>query len=146
MVILFAVTLVPSVGGCASSALTPREACLLVEASPSVNLYDGQAHALNLILYPLTGPTGFEQASVEDLVTERGVDGMAGPPISVMISPGEVREVREVFPATTIYLGIVADYYQAGETPGNRRALIEAKCSMFSSSTIILAARDLLVD
>lgn len=132
--------------GCGSNPLRPREACLVVEASPSLNLYDGQAHALNLLLYPLTGPTGFEQASIEDLVGGRGVDGLAGPPISVMMSPGEIREVRELFPATTAFLGVVADYYQGGETSGNRRALIGASCSLFSSQKIALSARDLLVD
>ena len=131
---------------CSSSVSELREACLLVEASPSLNLYDGQAHALKLLLYPLTTPTGFRQATIEDLVQGRSVDGMTGSPIPVVISPGEVRELREPFPGQTEWVGVVADYYQEGDEPGNRRAVVPAGCSLISTEEIALAARDLLYD
>lgn len=131
---------------CAGS-YKPREVCLVIEATQSLNLYDGQAHALNLLIYPLTGPAAFNEASVDALVSGRGIEGAAGPAISVMMSPGEVREVREVFPAGTTTVGLVADYYQAGmESPGTRRLLVTGKCSMFGSEKIMLTARDLRVD
>lgn len=134
-------------GGCANGAFKPREVCLEVEASPSLNLYDGQAHALNLFFYPLTGPAAFQEASIEDLVSGRQIDGSAGPPISLMMSPSEVKEMREAFPPSTAFIGVVANFYQPGlETPGNRRALVNGKCSLFGSEKIMLTARDLTVE
>ena len=132
---------------CAGNSFKPREVCLVIEASPSLNLYDGEAHALNLFIYPMTGLAAFEESSIDDLVAGLKVDGAAGAPLSIMISPEEVREVRETFPPATGVIGVIADYYQAGmESPGNRRGIIEGKCSFFGSDKIILTARDLLVD
>lgn len=132
---------------CMGGALKPREVCLRIEAGPSLNLFDGEAHALNLLIYPLTGPAGFEGAPFDDLVAGRGVQGATGPPMSLMLNPGEVREVREVFPPTTGYAGVVANYYHQGsDSPGNRRVVIEGKCSLFGMDEITLTARDLLVD
>ena len=141
------VALTAFVSGCGAGSLRPREVCILIEAGPSLNLYDGEAHALNLLIYPLTGPAAFREASVDDLVSAHGIAGAAGPAISVMLSPGEVREVREAFPPATAYVGVVANYYQGGfDNPGNRRAVIEGRCSLFGTDKVTLTARDLLVD
>jgi len=141
---------VVALAGCGGGALSPREGCLTFEAGPSLHLYDGEAHALNVLIFPLIGPSAFEQASLDSLIAQQSVDGATGPALSVMLSPGEVREIREIFPGTTEYLGVVANYYQGGNdnsgNPGNRRAVVVGKCSMFGSDTIKLTARDLLVD
>lgn len=132
---------------CAGSSFKPREACLVIEASPSLNLYDGEAHALNLFIYPMTGIAVFHESSIDDLVAGKTVGGTTGPPLSVMISPGEVREFREAFSPGTSVIGVVADYYQAGmELPGNRRGVVQGKCSFFRSDKIVLTSRDLLVE
>ena len=132
---------------CAGNSFKPREVCLVIEASPSLNLYDGEAHALNLFIYPMTALSAFEESSIDDLVAGRKVDGATGAPLSIMVSPEEVREVREAFPPATGVIGVVADYYQAGtESSGIRRGIVEGKCSFFGSDTVVLTARDLLVD
>ena len=132
--------------GC-RSPLKPREVCLQILADPSLNLYNGEAHALNLLIYPMTGAAAFQEASIDDLLAERDIQGAAGPALSVMINPGEFREFRETLPATTRYVGVVANYYQAGsERPGNRRALLTGKCSLFGRDQITLTSRDVLVD
>lgn len=132
---------------CAGSNMKPREACLVLEASPSLNLYDGEAHALNVLIYPLTGASSFREASVDDLVSSRGVEGASGPAISVMMSPGEEREIKETFPPATGFLGVIGNFYQRGlDQPGNRRAVVKGKCSLFGSDKITLTARDLLAE
>lgn len=146
LVLLAALSCLALVLGC-RSPLKPREVCLLIEAGPSLNLYDGEAHALNLLIFPLTGPAAFREASVDDLVSGRGIDGAAGAAISVMLSPGEIREVREAFPPATTSVGLVANYYRGSfEKAGNRRAIVAGRCSWFRGDKIMLTARDLLVD
>jgi type VI secretion system VasD/TssJ family lipoprotein len=125
----------------------PREVCLQVQASPNLNLYDGQAHAVTVYLYPLISPLGFEQASVQDLLEGATPPGVAGPPVPITVGPGEQREFQEAFPQTAAYMGIVVDYYRApGDPEGTRRAVVPAACGLFSSQSITLSPQDLLVN
>lgn len=125
----------------------PREVCLEVQASPNLNLFDGQAHAVTIFLYPLISPLGFQQASVQDLLDGASPPGVAGPPVSITVGPGERRSFQEAFPQTSAYMGIVVDYYRGPSDPeGSRRAVVPATCGWFSSPTITLSPQDLLVN
>ena len=138
--------LFPFVGlGCGGGgAPKPRGACIGVVASPNLNLYDGQAHAVTLYLYPLTGTLGFEQASVQDLLEGHSPPGAAGPPVSLTVGPGEQLEFEEALPPSAVYVGIVADYYRApGDPEGRRRAVVPAKCSLLSTQRISLLPQEL---
>lgn len=129
-----------------SGAPEPRRACINVEASPNLNLYDGQAHAVTLYLYPLVGTLGFEQASVSDLLEGASPPGVAGPRVPVTVSPSEERSFEEAFPETAVYMGIVADYYRGpNDAEGSRRAVVPARCG-FRTPTITLSPQDLLVN
>lgn len=133
--------------GCGAKMPKPRNVCLQVLASPNLNLYDGQAHAVTVYLYPLISPLGFEQARVEDLLEGASPPGVAGPPVAISVGPGEQREFREAFPQTAAYMGIVVDYYRApGDAEGTRRAVVPATCGLFSSQAITLSPQDLLVN
>jgi len=134
--------------GCGGAKMPkPRDVCLQVTASPNLNLYDGQAHAVTVYLYPLISPLGFEQARVEDLLEGANPPGVAGPPVPITVGPGEQKEFKEAFPQTAAYMGIVVDYYRApGDAEGSRRAVVPAACSMFSSQAITLSPQDLLVN
>ena len=132
--------------GCAG-APTPIRACLSVEGSADLNLYEGQPHAVTLYLFPLIGTLGFEQASVPDLLEGLTPAGSAGPPVSITVGPGEAREFEEALPPSAAYIGIVADYYRApGDPEGRRRAVVPAKCSMFSTQRISLLSEELVVN
>jgi predicted component of type VI protein secretion system len=124
----------------------PLDACLSFTASSNLNLYDGQAHVVTLYLYPLVGTLGFEQASVTDLLEGASPPGVAGPPVAITVGPGEERAMQEAFPATAIYMGIVADYYRGpGDSEGTRRAIVPAKCGWFAPA-VTLSPTDLLVN
>jgi type VI secretion system VasD/TssJ family lipoprotein len=124
----------------------PREVCLEVQASPNLNLFDGQAHAVTIFLYPLVSPLGFQQASVQDLLDGASPPGVAAPRVSITVGPGEQLPFQEAFPQTAIYMGIVVDYYRGPNDPeGSRRAVVPATCGWFSSPTITLSPQDLLV-
>jgi type VI secretion system VasD/TssJ family lipoprotein len=131
---------------CASSP-SPRDACLLVRASGSLNTYDGQPHVVVLQLYPLGTSGGFEQLSASDLLRGTQPAGAAGPPLQVTIAPGEAREVRETFPAGTNHLGLLADYYrEPGAGEGTRKAVVAAGCGRFGRVEVVLSPSDLLVE
>ena len=133
--------------GCGAKMPKPRNVCLQVLASPNLNLFDGQAHAVTVYLYPLISPLGFEQARVEDLLEGASPPGVAGRPVAISVGPGEQREFREAFPQTAAYMGIVVDYYRApGDAVGTRRAVVPATCGRFSSQAITLSPQDLLVN
>lgn len=135
-----------ALGACAGSP-EPTRACLTLEGSANLNLYDGQPHAVTLYLFPLTGTLGFEQASVQDLLEGLTPPGAAGPPVSITVGPGEEREFEEALPPSAVYLGVVADYYRApGDPEGRRRAVVPAKCSMLSTQRISLLPQELVVN
>lgn len=130
---------------CAGGAPEPTRACLTFQGSPNLNLYDGQPHAVTLYLYPLTGTLGFEQASVQDLLEGQSPPGAAGPPVSLTVAPGEKIDFDQSLPPSAQYLGIVADYYRApGDSEGRRRAVVPAKCGLFSTQRISLLPQELV--
>jgi predicted component of type VI protein secretion system len=142
--LLLAGALVAACGG--GGAPEPRRACVKVQASPNLNLYDGQPHAVTLYLYPLVGTLGFEQASVSDLLEGATPPGVAGPRVPVTIGPSEEQTFEEAFPETAVYTGIVADYYRGPNDPeGSRRAVVPSRCG-FRTPAITLSPQDLLVN
>jgi type VI secretion system VasD/TssJ family lipoprotein len=136
---------VASQGACASTT-KPREVCLRYEASPNLNIYDGQPHAVTLYLYPLAATAGFEQASIEDLLGGSTPPGVLSSPVHFPISPGQGGKFEDLFPGTTAQIGVVADYYRAaGDAEGTRRQVIPADCGWFPP-TLVLSPTDLLLD
>jgi type VI secretion system VasD/TssJ family lipoprotein len=129
---------------CASGAPDPVRACLTLEGSENLNLYDGQAHAVTLYLYPLTSKLGFQEASIQDLLEGHQPPGAAGPPVPITIGPGELREFDEPLPPSAAFVGIVADYYRGpGDPEGERRIVVPAKCSLMRTKRIALLPQEL---
>lgn len=134
-------------GACGGGVPEPVRACLTVQASPNLNLYEGQPHAVTLYLFPLTGTLGFEQVSVPELIGGLVPPGAAGAPIPITVAPGEQRAFEEALPAAAVYVGIVADYYRdAGDEEGTRRVVVPARCGLFSETKIALSPHDVLVE
>ena len=132
---------------CGGGATEPVRACLTVEASPNLNLYEGQAHAVTLYLFPLTGTLGFEQAGVPDLIGGLNPPGSAGPAIPITVAPGEKRAFEEALPPTAVHVGIVVDYYRdAGDEEGTRRIVVPAHCGWFSTTRVALSPHDVLLE
>lgn len=144
---LFLAALCGGLGACAGGAPEPARACLTVQASPNLNLYEGQAHAVTLYLFPLTGTLGFEQASVPELIGGLTPPGAAGSPIPITVAPGEKREFEEALPPAAVHVGIVADYYRdAADEEGVRRVIVPAQCGWFSETHVTLSPHDVLVE
>lgn len=130
---------------CASTP-EPRKVCIRYTASPNLNLYDGQPHAVTVYLYPLATTAGFEQASVEDLLEGATPPGVASSPVHFPVSPGQEGRFEDLFPGTTAQIGVVADYYRApGDAEGTRRQVVPAKCGFFPP-TLVLSPSDVLLD
>ena len=129
--------------GC-SSTPKPVEACLRVDASPHLNLYDGQPHVVTLYLFPLSSSVGFEQTSVDDLLGGATPPGVEGAPVHLSIAPGELKKTFEdSFPPATTQLGLVADYYRSPVDPeGSRVQIVPARCG-WRKPKLRLSARDL---
>ncbi len=138
-----------AVAGCGGAEMPKfRDVCLQVEASPNLNLYEGQAHAVTVYLYPLTSPLGFKQASAQDLLGGARPPGMAWPPIPISVSPGLQKEFefKKGFPKTAAYMGIVADYYrEPGDPEGDWHDVVPATCGWFSSPALTLSSQNLFV-
>lgn len=132
--------------GCAS-VTKPKEVCLKYEASPNLNIYEGQPHAVTIYLFPLAASAGFEQASVDDLLSGASPPGVVSAPVHFPVSPGQVGRFKDLFPGTTAQIGVVADYYRApGDAEGTRRQVVAAKCGWFSTPRLVLAPSDLLLN
>ena len=129
--------------GCAS-ATKPRKGCLKISASPSLNLYDGQPHALTVYLFPLASSMGFEQASVPDLLAGETPPGVVSKPVHLTVAPGEEkRRFEDLFPATTSQLGVVADYYRSpGDPEGTRTQVVPARCGWLRTPSLVLTSKD----
>jgi type VI secretion system VasD/TssJ family lipoprotein len=130
--------------GC-SSTPKPVEACLRVNASPNLNLYEGQPHVVTLYLFPLSSTVGFEQTSVDDLLGGATPPGVEGSPVHVAVVPGEVKKkFEDFFPASTTQIGVVADYYRSPVDPeGVRRQIVPARCGWLRKPKLRLSAKDL---
>lgn len=127
--------------GCASRN-KPRKACIKLDASGSLNLYDSIAHPITVYVYPLSSSSAFEQTSVAELLEGVTPAGAVAPAVPVTLAPGEKRAFRETFPAETRQLGILADYYRApGDPEGTRTVVLPARCGMRKPS-LTLSPRD----
>ncbi len=130
--------------GCKSAAFS--EACIEFEANPNLNLFDGQPHPATLFLYPLNQRLGFEQTGVNDLLEGKDPPGKVAERVPMVVNPGERRAIEEPFPDTTVFIGIVVDYYRApGSQEGSRKVVLEAKCS-WRQPTVVLGPRDVFVN
>ena len=127
--------------GCASPGV--RQSCLRVEASPDLNSYDGQPHVTVLYLYPLESALGFEQMTVRELLRGGEPASLTGARRHVTVAPGENRTLRESFPRSTTYVGIVADFYRAKGQRGRRKLLVPARCGFTRTPRIALLRSEL---
>ncbi len=135
-----AIALLPLLG-CASRS-KPREVCVNLEASERLNLYDSTSHPITVYVYPLSSSSAFEQTSVGELLEDVVPQGVVAPPVPITVAPGEKRMFREMFPAETQQLGILADYYRAPNDPeGTRTVVLPARCGMRKPG-VILSPRD----
>lgn len=143
VVALFA--LVAAVGCTSTSA--PKKACLVIEPTETLNLYDGQPHPLTLFIYPLSSVEGFLQAHPDALLAGARPAGVLAPPVPVTVEASELeRTFQEFVPAETTHLGVIADYYRAADDPeGERQRVVPARCGIFKPQ-ISLASRDLLLE
>ncbi len=117
-------------GGCAGGG-TPKKVCATFYASENLNLFDGEPHPITVYVYALESASGFEQASVEDLLGGAKPPGVLAPPVPITISPGEKFSFSEVFPAKTNELGLVADFFRApGDPRGTLTQVVPARCGM----------------
>jgi type VI secretion system VasD/TssJ family lipoprotein len=101
----------------------PRGVCLQLEASPRVNLYEGEAHAVVVYLFPLRSSDAFQDAEPAELLSGADVPGQSGPSADWTLLPGEVREIREPVQDGTERLGLIADFSR-----GPRRVLLQVGC------------------
>ena len=125
---------------------TAQQVCFTLNASPSLNSYDGQSHVVVLYLYPLESALAFDAANVEDLLGGATLAGVLGKPREITVAPGQQVTFDEQFSLAATHVGIVADYYRApGDPPGTRKASLPAKCAKEGRPTVVLSARDLLV-
>lgn len=132
--------------GCTTS-VAPKKACLVVEPTETLNLYDGQPHPLTLFIYPLSGAEGFEQTHPDVLLAGARPPGVVAPPVPFTVEPSDLeRTFQELVPTETTHLGVIADYYRApGDPEGDRSRVVPAKCGLFKPR-ITLSSNDLLAE
>jgi len=141
-----AALLAVAAGACRGPA-PHKEACLELSASPSLNLYDGQPHVVNVYIFPLSSSQGFRKANVEDLLDDARPPGVVRAPISITVAPGEEEiPFEDFFPPQTVQIGVVADYYrEEGDIAGQRKLVVEARCGR-KTPKLRLSAKDLTLD
>jgi type VI secretion system VasD/TssJ family lipoprotein len=145
---LLALVVVGGDGACSKPPpKTYAQVCFTLNASSSLNFYDGQSHVVVLYVYPLESALAFDAANVEDLVGGAGLTGAVGKPRELTVAPGQEIVFDEQFPLNTTHIGLLADYYRApGDPPGVRKASLAAKCPEEGPRpSVVLSARDLLV-
>jgi type VI secretion system VasD/TssJ family lipoprotein len=126
---------------------TPKPAafCMDIQASPDLNLYDGQPHVVVLYVFPLKSQSDFQRLTADELlggVTAPGID----PPRQITVAPGQRVPFEETLPPMTTQVGLVADYYRRpGDPEGTRRAVVAADCAMFGRTSVTLSAREMAV-
>lgn len=133
---------------CQSCNSTPKpvEACLNIQASPNLNLYDGNPHAVTLYLYPLKSALGFQQMAVDDLLEGASIPNGEGTRVPVTINPGEARSLTETYSPATRFIGVIVDYYRApGDPEGARKLIVEASCGRGRPS-LVLSPRNVLAN
>jgi type VI secretion system VasD/TssJ family lipoprotein len=124
---------------CASGP-EPAEMCLDIDASPKLNLYEGEPHVVVLKFYPLQNVAAFQAADAQELLNGKKLAGVTGDPWEATVLPGQKLELAERLPRDTASVGIVADFFS-----GASRAVVSAKCGMFGSPGVVLSASDLQV-
>jgi type VI secretion system VasD/TssJ family lipoprotein len=125
---------------------TAQQVCFTLNASPSLNSYDGQSHVVVLYVYPLESALAFDAANVDDLLSGATLAGALGKPREITVAPGQQITFDEQFSLSTTHVGIVADYYRApGDPAGTRKVSVPAKCAKEGRPTVVLSARDVLV-
>jgi type VI secretion system VasD/TssJ family lipoprotein len=125
--------------GCAGGD-DPPEMCLSIEASPNLNLFDGEAHVVVIYFYPLQNVMAFRAADTVALLDGTRPPGLTGDPWETTVFPGEARELREKLPRDTEFLGVVADFYG-----GPSRTIVPVECSTFGQTAIVLSSSDVQV-
>ncbi len=125
--------------GCASSP-SPPEVCLTLEASPNLNQFDGSPHVVVVYFYPLQNLMAYRQTDAVELLDGGRPPGMTGDVWETTVMPGAIRDLEELLPQNTRYIGVLADFYS-----GPSQAVVEAECPTFGKSTIVLTASDVLV-
>ena len=125
--------------GCAG-APKPAEICLSLLASPNLNSFDNQPHVVVVLFYPLQNISAFNTTDPLDLLRGVKPPGLTGDPWEVTVYPGEVRKLEEKLPRDTVYLGVVADFYN-----GPSRTVVKADCAAFGlgGTKIVLSSNDL---
>ena len=123
--------------GCASTP-EPPELCLEIGASPNLNLFDGQPHAVVLYLYPLQNVSAFRASDPRSMLSGARPPGMTGERWEATVLPGQRKEIREQLPRDTGSVGVIADFYS-----GPSAAVVEAGCGLFGGAEVVLSASDL---
>lgn len=119
-----AVALLAAALGCKSAPTGPPRLCLNIEATSTLNLHDGEPHAVVLYLYPLDNATAFQETDASELLgSATTLVGMTGRRWDRTIIPGEARAVQEHLPERTQFVGLVADFYD-----GPRKELVRPRC------------------
>ncbi|MBW2281807.1 MAG: type VI secretion system lipoprotein TssJ [Deltaproteobacteria bacterium] len=124
---------------CASSP-SPPEVCLTLEASPNLNQFDGSPHVVVVYFYPLQNLMAYRQTDAVELLDGGRPPGMTGDVWEITVMPGATRDLEEVLPQNTRYIGVLADFYS-----GPSQAVVEAECPTFGKPTIVLTASDVQV-
>ena len=123
----------------------PTRACLSLQASPSLNLHDGQANATVVFLYPLRSVTGFDQTPADALLRGEEPPGLAGARVKLTVLPDGITTFQDDFDTTTTHIGILADYYREDDDPaGRRKTRVPARCGWFRRQTVVLSRTEIL--
>lgn len=137
-----------ALAACGGGPPRGNRVCLAIQASPNLNLYDGQAHVVVLYLYPLENTLGFDRATVDDLLgSTTKLAGATGSRLELTVGPGQSLTFDETMPPLTSRVGVVADYYRApGDPEGTRKAVVDAACGSFGKQKLSLSPRDLALE
>jgi type VI secretion system VasD/TssJ family lipoprotein len=118
--------------------------CMSLAASPNLNTYAEQPHAVMVYVYPLQNRLAFEQAPIPDLLGGSVPAGALGRPLALSVAPGQELDFEEELPEGTRMVGVVADYYRSpGQAEGSRRVVIPPSCGFMSKPSLTLSATDL---
>jgi len=136
-------------GGKKEAPPPPPPPCvnLALHATPNLNTFDGQAHVVVLYMYALESGFGFQQSTVDDLVSGRNPEGLVGSRIELTITPSQRIPLEKMFGPTVSQFGIVADYYHAPSEPeGARKVLVPADCKPGTPPrTLLLGAKEMML-
>jgi type VI secretion system VasD/TssJ family lipoprotein len=116
----------------------PPRSCLRIEASPNLNVFEGEPHVVVLTFYPLLNSAQFQDSSPRDLLNGEKPAGLSGETWEATVLPGQKSEINEPLPRDTSAVGVLADFYGRPS-----RALVSASCS---GETLVLSATDLQVE